>query len=409
MHKTKGYGNSFMLCNTKDQRFFIDGWWHQLGSKNYAIYKQKEIDEEFIQTSFVDSSGFNYSTTVHKNDSIFNLSINHLLSYLKNFDYSAPFKDTMYIDLKVFSRDYKIKKHKTHYREWAYKKYFYTGDTVVIPQFNNNDTLIIPKGLNILEDDWEIGDREYEIDDDQKGRRLLTKLRAYNTYKMIDERLALASSLYNYLKIQNRLIFHYDGYGIDEENEDSLYADRIELTYSNKNIIYNEDRKYSRKEILDNCINCKKNISEIQVTDLQVTDNNTQNTIIPQITKFKTPKGIHTKEKVKRHKELDKKITAELENGKSKTSKTVYFYEIAGFIEFANAMATKELLGQKGVQDLYVVKYYDFYGSATYILRGSLNEKQEETRRAMKEYRWIPEYLKMKSNLILKHEKIKDF
>ncbi len=223
--------------------YFITGYWYPNTSENLKKFRKREASGFFDKTGFVDSTGYNYGKIAHKIDSVFDRRIykplEEMLPLFQDFC-----RDTLYLKVTVhgYTDPRGLSAGNEHpYRPGSRYQRVYMDSTITVGVDANGNPLVIPKGIDMFKRAWTVetkggGERRVSLPNDgEEGNVLLSKMRAYYTFKTFDEAMQERSPIYQHMRNNNRVILDAEGFGIDKEGfkernlRDDPQSRRIEI------------------------------------------------------------------------------------------------------------------------------------------------------------------------------------
>lgn len=185
--------------------FFITGYWWPSTSENIAEFKNRRGKGGF-DTTFIDSRDYDYfnPSTGTAMDNFFEEKIYKKLEKIADELSNCGGDDILNISVRGYTDECRLMPGK------------YTVDETI-----NVGDVIIPQGWE-MRNTWAqttTGKKINLPDGGQQGNIMLSKLRAYYTYKTIDNAMKKRSSSYKTLADKGQVKFDYEGYGIYDKNQ----------------------------------------------------------------------------------------------------------------------------------------------------------------------------------------------
>lgn len=387
---------SLALENTNENKLFMQGYWLPLTKKSMKDFRQKEREGFFRNSSFVDSSKFDYAHQLEMCEQLWANTSQNIAEYLEAFSTYCTNTDKLYISVIVYTGEDKIVKYKAPYRD--YKGYIYPGDTI-----NLDGIGILPTGLKLDKGSWKVDGEKYSLNRSKQGGNLLiSTIRAFYCKDLLDSLLTQYSPIYSYLKSTDQIEFSYLGMGskkkfAQEKIEIRLANNRIHLLDKNDKLFsfvdseymnttdpvvskntkkatqhktYNDDGTYS---MIGNPVAVTPTISSgaTVVAVLPPTVAQTDGTRLIQEPNVKQakPSTFTERRSSKRFKSPEVYLLSQKHKKDTPIKNKEYFYlEIKEYSNKAEADADLKLMRTRGVSKCYIKMAYDFWGNNKYII-----------------------------------------
>lgn len=407
--------------------FFITGYWYPNTNRNLQEFRKREASGFFNQSGFVDSSDYDYENTSRIIDQIFDERLfKPLEKILPSFQDFC--RDTLYLKVTIhgYTDPRGLSGGEDHkYRPQSKYKHNYTDDTVEVGLDERGNPVTIYQGIDMWKQSWPKNpDNRNGVwiklpDEGENGNVLLSKLRAYYTFKTFNDVMSERSSIYKQLTLNNRIICDAEGFGIDKEGfevrklKDDPESRRIEIYLD---ILRPEEIKshhrlkggnLAGKKISESKSNNEINentSSKIPLNQVKEEKNTEKNTV--PLNKEEEIKKVNvealTEESTKQ--KITEKITVK-DTPVQKEVKTTECYSIqySAYSDENEANKALVILKENGLPDPKIVIYIDPIGNILYRVRAGCYSTGEEALTNMKKNSWIHKELNLtKSPVIVK-------
>jgi hypothetical protein len=371
--------NDFTAISAAKFPLFVRGYWKPFDQSTYTELRKREQSGFFQNTAFVDTTIYKYNDLMGDAEINQEQILTKIMASLDKFNTFLSGSDSLIIDLKVLSDAIDIAGYKNKYRKSGKDNFIYKGETVTVGKGKKDVDLVIPDGLDITKSSWTVGAKKMQLSND--GNAVLAKLRAYYTYKYLDSTLSLISPIYKYYSVNQKLVFNYDGLVIDEKGD--LPKDFITVTLRNSSS--NEDDK--KIETMARAYDYSIKPESEQVT---VSDDPNPNRPMPRMNA--NPSKIS---KVKMLLIRSAKTTVTEEGNIPTNQDTTYAVELFNLKDYSVAKRAYDILKSKEVRDVRFLTAFDFLGNRTFLVRADKFATLPDAENALREYRWVYEYVSL--------------
>lgn len=414
--------------------YFITGYWYPNTTENLQEFRRRESNGFFNSTGFVDSTGYNYDSTSKIIDNNFYAQIyKPLIEKLPAFQDFC--RDTLYLKITIhgYTDPRGLSAGENHpYREASRNKRNYPDETVTVGLDARNQPVTITTGLDMWKPGWPIDPSNRNgkwiklQDEGQNGNILLSKLRAYFTFKTFDKKMQQLSPIYKQMRNEGRIILDAEGFGIDKKGfkkrglRDDPQSRRIEIYID---VLRPEELKY-HKRIAGGTLKremtyqVNKTNQNIQVEEKQEfkapkVETEVKPEIKPKVEEIKKPTQ-EIKPATKEIKVEKKIVMAPLEPEKeipnpepyTKVNKICYTIQFASYSTQENAKKALQTLKEGGLRDAQIENLIDSFGNPVYKLRYGCFKTAEDAVLEMKNLRWVNAKLNIKKKpVIIKESK----
>ncbi len=204
--------------------YFITGYWYPNTSENIREFRKREANGFFDQTGFVDSTGYDYGKIANKIDKIFERKIYDPLEKMLPV-FQEFCRDTLYLKVSIhgYTDPRGLSAGNEHpYRPQSRYKRIYPDKTVTVGTGARGNDVTIRSGLDMFKQSWRQNPDDPNSpkvvlpNDGEEGNVLLSKLRAYYTFKTFDEAMRERSPIYSQIRDNGKVILDAEGFGIDK-------------------------------------------------------------------------------------------------------------------------------------------------------------------------------------------------
>jgi len=184
--------------------FFITGYWWPSTSENIAEFKRR-TNSKILDTSFINPNDFDYfnPVTTQTIDNFFEDRIYKKLDKIAADLSTCGGDDVIAITVRGYTDESRLRPGR-----------YSVDETISVGD------IVIPTGWKML-NTWANtidGKRVDLFEEGQAGNIMLSKLRAYYTYKTIEKEMLKQSPAFKKLYEKKQVIFDYEGYGIYDRN-----------------------------------------------------------------------------------------------------------------------------------------------------------------------------------------------
>jgi Tol biopolymer transport system component len=223
--------------------YFITGYWYPNTTENLGQFRTREASGFFDETGFVDSTGFDYAANAWRIDREFEEKIYKPLDeLLPNFQEFC--RDTLYLKVTIhgWTDPRGLSAGEEHpYRPASKGKRNYPDEAVTIGVDERGQPVDIQTGMDMWRYNWPKSEDERNKlwiklpNEGENGNVLLSKLRAYYTFRTFDNAMKERSDIYEHIRDNGRILVDAEGFGIDKEGykernlRDDPQSRRIEI------------------------------------------------------------------------------------------------------------------------------------------------------------------------------------
>jgi WD40 repeat protein len=428
--------------------YFITGYWYPNTSENLDEFRSRETNGFFDETGFVDSTGFDYSGNAWRIDREFEEKIYKPLDeLLPNFQEFC--RDTLYLKVTIhgWTDPRGLSGGEEHpYRPASKGKRNYPDESIDIGVDERGQPVEIKTGLDMWKYNWPKSEAERDKlwiklpNEGENGNVILSKLRAYYTFRTFDNAMKDRSDIYEHIRDNGRILVDAEGFGIDKEGykernlRDDPQSRRIEIYIdilrpeelaSHKRLaggkllapkmtetvaisdmggnvkvekeetithqVIEPDEEIPDEELVEEVEMEETDVdSEIDAAMVDMEEGNVVEEADPEETKVVEQAEENTEEAPKTEK---KKSQFKSVKAAKKVQGTCYQIQYKTYENKTDADAGLQKLVEGGLEDAKVIEYFTAFGDQSYRLRSGCFDTPQQAVGELSKLRWTVDAL----------------
>jgi hypothetical protein len=366
---------------TETLPYFITGYWWPNTNENLRRFDERKEAGFFEESGFIQRDDYDYDAVAQQISTIFEERLYAPMERLLP-RFTARCADTLALVVTVHGYTDPRRLRPPHN---------YPDETVTVGTDLNGLPVTIVSGSEMIAHSWPLdpgssGGQQIRLKDrGQQGNILLSKLRAYYTFRTLDTMMKQRSREYARLAREGRVILDAEGYGKyrDDVPDDDPMSRRIEIYLDAVPLSQVAEFKRMRGGAI---------VAPVQTVDIPVDD---EQPVVEE-----KPEN-DTKVASKENDIVDHTITSPTTTVNTQAAQRCYAIQFCSILDEAEASRKVQLLIEQGVENARVEPFRDRKGQMLYRVRSGCYTTADEASEALSDYDWAYDMLSLPSRPVI--------